>query len=250
MHVSRPTLRSSFIAVAVAIAVVHLVSVTLAALPPNRYSNAARSQTAYLDPYFTQNWRLFAPSPISEDRSLLFQGAYIDADGDPARTGWVDWTEVELDLVRHRLVGGRAGYVTNKLVSPLRSRTEALDEGQRLVVTGAPQADPPSWRTLARQLAAADTPPTSLQVFLRYERVATRLGSDVLAARYPDLELTAVRYSVRRRTVVPYAARNGSAAEREAARPAATEDIAGWRRPMPGSAAERAAVRDFDRDHR
>lgn len=246
----RPTLRSSFLAVVVAIVAVHLVAVTLAALPPNRYSEAARGQTAYLDPYFTQNWRLFAPNPISEDRNLLFQGAYLDADGEPARTAWVDWTAVELDLVRHRLVGGRAGYVTNKLVSPLRSRATALDESQRLVVTGAPQADPPTWRALTRDLEAAGTSRDSALGFVRYEQAATRLGTDVLASRYPELRLTAVRYAVRRHAVVPYAARGGSADERAAARPAATNDIGGWRRTTPGSAAERAAVRDFDRAHR
>jgi len=248
--VPRPTLRSCFIAVAVAIVGLHLASVTLAALPPNRYSDAAKSQTSYLDPYFTQNWRLFAPSPISEDRSLLFQGAYLDADGNPAQTTWVDWTAVELDLVHHRLIGGRAGYVTNKLVSPLRSRTAALDGGQQLVVTSAPQADPPSWSELASQLEDAGVPPVLALGLLRYERVGAQLGTDVLEARFPDLDLTAVRYSVRRQTVVPFAARGGTKAEREAQRAPATEDVGGWRRPTPGSAAERAAVRAFDRNHR
>jgi hypothetical protein len=248
--VPRPSLRSSFIAVALAIVGLHLAAVTLAALPPNRYSDAARDQTAYLDPYFTQNWRLFAPSPIAEDRSLLFQGAYVDAGGRPARTAWVDWTAVELDLVRHRLVGGRAGYVTNKLVSPLRSRTAAMDAGQQLVVTGAPQADPPTWDELTGDLEKAGTPRTSVLGFVRYERAATQLATDVLQSRFPDLRLTAVRYSVRRQAVVPFAARGGSRADRDAARPAATDDIGGWRRPTPGSAAERSVVQDFDRRHR
>ncbi|MCL3818210.1 DUF5819 family protein [Aeromicrobium wangtongii] len=246
----RPTLRSCFIAVAVAIVGLHLAAVTLAALPPNRYSDAARGQTEYLNPYFTQNWRLFAPSPIAEDRSLRFQGAYLDADGRPARTPWVDWTSVELDLVRHRVVGGRAGYVTNKLVPSLRSRTSAMATGQQLVVTGAPQADPPSWEALTRALRSAGTPAASLRGFLRYERSATQLGTDVLQSRFPQLDLTAVRYSVRRQGVVPYAARGGSQAERDAARPVSTDDVGGWRRPTLGSSAERAAVRDFDRRHR
>jgi hypothetical protein len=248
--VHRPSLRTVFIAVVVAIVGLHLVSVTLAALPPNRYSDAARGRTAYLNPYFTQNWRLFAPSPISEDRSLLFQGAYIGPDGRPARTAWVDWTAVELDLVRHRLVGGRAGYVTNKLVSPLQARAAALDDSQRLVATSAPQAGPPTWAALADELRSAGTPTTARLGFLRYERTATQLATDVLIARYPDLELTAVRYAIRQQSVVPYGARTGSSAERRASRPAAVRDVGGWRRPSPGSEAELAAVRDFDRRHR
>ncbi|MFC5679330.1 DUF5819 family protein [Aeromicrobium endophyticum] len=246
----RPSLRTAFIGVVVALVGLHLASVTLAALPPNRYSDAVRSQTSYLDPYFTQNWRLFAPSPISEDRNLLVQAAYLDAGGRARRTAWIDWTAVELDLVRHRLVGGRAGYVTNKLVSPLLSRSEALDDSQRIVATSSPQADPLSWTELAEALEAADTPATVRIGYLRYDRTATRLATDVLTARYPRLELTAVRYAIRRQSVVPYAARDGSAAERRAARPPAVRDVGGWRRPTPGSPAELAAVRDFDRRHR
>ncbi|MBD8605690.1 hypothetical protein IFT73_02380 [Aeromicrobium sp. CFBP 8757] len=246
----RPTLRSAFIAVVVTIVGLHLVAVTLAALPPNRYSDAARGQTSYLDPYFTQNWRLFAPNPISEDRSLLFQAAYTDADGDQVRTGWVDWTAVELDLVRHRLIGGRAGYVTNKLVSPLQSRAAALDDSQKVVVTSSPQTDPPSWTELSDELESAGASPTARLGFLRYERAATQLATDVLQARYPDVELTAVRYAIRRQGVTPFAARGGTAAERRAARPEVVRDVGGWRRPTPGSASERASVRDFDRSHR
>lgn len=249
MRVTRPSLRSCFIAVAVAIFGLHLVSVTLAALPPNRYSDAVRDQTAYLDPYFNQNWRLFAPNPIAEDRNLLFQGTYLDADGKPVTTSWVDWTDVELDLVRHRLVGGRAGYVTTKLVTPLQSRSAALSTAQRSAVTGSSQTDPPTFAELAAELEAASTAPATAAGFLRYERAATRLATDVLEARWPDLELTAVRYAIRDHEVVPFAARGGSAADREAARPAPTEVRGGWRRPSPGSAAERASVRDFERRH-
>lgn len=235
---------------AVTIVGLHLASVTLEALPPNRYSEAVQDRTAYVDPYFSQNWRLFAPNPIAEDRSLLFQGAYVDADGNPALTPWIDWTAVELDLVHHRLIGGRAGYVTNKLVSPLQSRAGALSAAQRLIVTGTSQVDPSSWSELTQDLEAADTPQIAMLGFLRYERAAARLASDVIEARYPRLDVTAVRYSVRLQPVVPYALRGGTAAERAANRPPATDDIGGWRVPIPGPAAERDAVRDFDRAHR
>ncbi|MET1038205.1 MAG: DUF5819 family protein [Aeromicrobium sp.] len=245
----RPSLRASFIAVAVALVGLHLVSVTLAALPPNRYSDAARAQTAYLDPYFTQNWRLFAPSPIAEDRTLVFQGAYRRADGTSATTDWLDWTDVELDLVRHRLVGGRAGYVTTKLVTPLRARTAALTDDQRLAVSGTSLEAPLTFAELTAELGGQLGAPSAATAFLRYERTAIRLGTDALGARWPDVELTAVRYAVRRHPVVPFAVRGGTAAERAANRPAPIEEVGGWRRPLPGSDAERAAVRDFLRRH-
>jgi hypothetical protein len=249
VRVSRPSLRSSFIAVAVAIVGLHLVAVTLEALPPNRYSDAVQDRTSYVDPYFTQNWRLFAPNPISEDRDLLFQGSYLDDDGTVEQTAWLDWTAVELDLVRHRLIGGRAGYVTSKLVTPLRARTAALTEAQRVVVMGTSQDDPASFAELATQLADAGTSPATASAYVRYERAVTQLATEALEARWPRRTLTAVRYSVRRQPVVPYAARGGSAADRAANRPDAIDEPGGWREPMRGSDAERDSVRDFERRH-
>ncbi len=105
-----------------AVALFQLVAVTMAALPPNRYSDAAAPHTTYLSPMFTQNWRLFAPNPIAEDRTILFQGSYQTPTGPRSRRNGSTGPTVELDLVHHRLIGGRAGYVTNKLFSPLGAR--------------------------------------------------------------------------------------------------------------------------------
>lgn len=246
----RVTLRTLFVTVVVTIATVQLVAVTLAALPPNRYSDAAAPHTGYLSPYFTQNWRLFAPNPVSDDRSVRFQGSYVAPDGSTKQTDWVDWTDVELDLVHHRLVGGRAGYITNKLYGPLGVQYRALGTASRAVIDTTTQEDPLGWAALATSLRDAGARPAATSGFLRYERATARLASDVLGERWPDLELTAVRYSLRSQAVVPYAARSGSDTERAAARPAPTERISGWRVPDAGDAAERRSVADFDRRHR
>lgn len=244
------TLRSLFVAAAVTVAGLHLVAVTLAALPPNRFSDAAAPRTAYLAPYFAQNWRLFAPSPVADDREVLFQGAYAGKDGSVQRTPWVDWTDVELDLVRHRLVGGRAGYVTNKLYGPLGQRYRGLGTAQRRIADSTDPLAPPSWRRLRSELLAGGASPARIGPFLLYEQATTRLATEVLRARYPDVTITSVRHRVRSQGVVPYAARNGDAAERAAARPAPTHRDSGWRVPTAGSAAERDAVASFDRRHR
>lgn len=247
----RLTLKTLFVSAVTGIALFQLVAVTLAALPPNRYSDAAAPHTTYLSPMFTQNWRLFAPNPIAEDRRILFQGSYVAADGTLKQTEWVDWTDVELDLVHHRLVGGRAGYVTNKLFSPLGARYGALLQAQRDAANATPEKDPPTWSELSKLLVeAGPSRPVSASTFLRYERATIRLATEVLESRWPDRTFTAVRYSTSRQRVTPYDARSGSEKEREAARPAETEKISGWRLPEVGDAAERAAVADFDRRHR
>lgn len=228
----------------------HLVIVTFAALPPNRYSDAAKPHSGYLQPFFAQNWRLFAPNPVSEDRSVLFQGSYTRADGSTGRTAWVDWTEVELDLVRHRIVGGRAGYITNKMFPSLQSRFAALTLDQRAAATAPAEREPPTWAELSTQLEVGGRTTSAAIGFLRYERAITRLATDVLQARWPDRDFVSVRYKVHRQGVVPFASRSGSASEREDARPPAHERTSGWRKPTPGPAAERRAIHDFDRGHR
>lgn len=251
VRVPRLTLKTIFVAVATTVALIQLVAVTLAALPPNRYSDVAAPHTTYLQPMFAQNWRLFAPSPIADDRTISFQGSYRANDGSLKQTAWVDWTEVELDLVHHRLVGGRAGYVTNKLSTPLGSVFSGLATEQRTVAGGTDEMDPPTWAELRTLLVdAGDGSSRDVAPFLRYERAVTQLATGVLQGRWPGRSYIAVRYSFRSQAVTPYAARNGTAKEREVARPSTTERIGGWRQPMAGSDAERSSIADFDRRHR
>lgn len=250
MRVPKVSLRLLFVGVATLVALVQLGAVTLAAIPPNRYSNAVAPHTGYLNPFFTQNWRLFAPNPVAEDREILFQGAYVATDGTTKQTAWIDWTAVELDLIHHRLIGGRAGYVTNKLFSPLGIRFGALSDQQRKAALATNDKLPPSWLQLQKQLVAASDTPFAVTLYLRYERATARLATDVLEARWPNRQFTAVRYELRRQGVVPYASRHGSAKERAASRPAPVNQVSGWRTPTPGERGERQAVADFYRRHR
>ena len=250
MRVPRVSLRLLFVGVATLVALVQLGAVTLAAIPPNRYSDAVAPHTTYLNPFFAQNWRLFAPNPVAEDRSVLFQGSYVAADGTTKQTAWVDWTAVELDLIHHRLIGGRAGYVTNKLYSPLGVRLGSLSQEQRKVSLATDDTKPPSWLELQRLLVQASDKPETVAIYLRYERATARLATDVLEARWPGRHFTAVRYSLHRQGVVPYAARHESAKERAASRPPLVELDSGWRIPTPGGADERHAIADFYRRHR
>lgn len=248
--VPRVTKRSAFIAVAVILAATHLIAVTFTGLPPNRYSAVVTPHTGYLQPYFAQNWRLFAPSPVSEDRELLLQGSYLAADGTTKLTPWVNWTQVELDLIHHRLIGGRAGYVSNKLFTPLSQRYRGLGTAQKALADATSQTDPLAWSELRRDLEAGGANRARVATFVTYERATSRLATDVVMGRWPDRTFTAVRYMLRSRGVVPYASRQASAADREASRPTAIERTSGWRLPTPGGADERRAVAEFDRRHR
>ncbi len=242
--------RTAILVVLAGVVGLHLLAVTMAAIPPNPASEAVAPSTGYLRPYFTQNWRLFAPNPVGEDRSVRFQAAYRDEAGDVVQTEWVNWTAVELDLVRHRLVGGRAGYVTNKLVESLSTAYRPMTDAQRTVMNVPRDDSALSWENLADQLANAGVPPRRLAAFLRYERATVRLATDVAAARFPDADVVAVRYSVALHPVTRYSQRGRSVSEQEANRPNSSERFSGWRVPVEGLADERQVVADFDARHR
>ncbi|WP_396041329.1 DUF5819 family protein [Aeromicrobium sp. UC242_57] len=204
----------------------------------------------YLQPYFAQNWRLFAPSPVAQDREVLFQASFAADDGSAQRSPWVNWTEVELDLIHHRLIGGRAGYVTNKLYTPLSQRYRSLGTVQKGVADATDETAPPDWPALRAAMEGGGADPARVAAFLTYEQATARLATGVVAGRWPDRRLIAVRYKLRSHPVVPYAQRSGSSAERAAARPLATERTSGWRSPTPGGDDERRAIAAFDRRHR
>jgi integrase len=164
-------------------------------------------------------------------------------------TPWVSWTKVEQDVIEHRLVGGRAGYITTKFYGPLDEEFRELesDEQKTLSARTSPLS-PPSWIALRDYLARIGPDEDDLADYLRFDRAATRLATSVVAARTSH-KLTAVRYALREHGVTPYDARHGDKAERQAARPEPETRVGGWRTPTYGPAAERRGVADFDRRH-
>jgi hypothetical protein len=214
-------------------------------------SDAFDSQLEYLTPFFGQSWRLFAPNPVGEDKSLLVQGAYVDESGTLRSTPWVNWTRVEQDVIEHRLIGGRAGYITTKMYGALDEEFQELEsqEQKELSARTTPLA-PPSWEALEDYLAQVGPDEDDLADYLRYDAAASRLATGVIVARWPSRDITAVRYALREQGVVPYDARHGTEKERQEARPAETTRIGGWRIPTYGPKAEGRGIADFNRRHR
>ena len=243
--------RSVFAAVASTLVGLHMLAVTLAAIPTNPVSDAFDAQLDYLRPFFGQSWRLFAPNPVDEDKTLLVQGAYVDDDGTLHATPWVNWTSVEQDVIEHRLIGGRAGYITTKFYGALDEEFEELESLQQKTLSARTSPlDPPTWDELRDYLASVGPDEDDLADYLRYDRAAAQLATNVVASRWPSHDITAVRYALREQGVTPYDARHGTKAERQEARPAPTARIGGWRFPTYGPKAQGHGVADFDRRHR
>ena len=244
---SRPQI--GLVVVIVAVALFQIFSVTLASLPTNKVSDKASTTTEYLNPYFTQNWRLFAPNPVADDRTLWFRGEHV-VDGQTELTEWIDWTSVELDLVHHKIVGGRAGYITSKMVGTLNTRFFALSAEQRQLAADDRDASLAGHKEFRKRLVAAAGNPESVGLYLRYETAVVRLGTSVLRAANPDTTFTAVRYRIVRQPVVPYNHRNLSRAQRNQTRPPGDTRRSGWRNPIQSPEAGSRSIDDFLARHR
>ncbi|WP_283134924.1 DUF5819 family protein [Rhizohabitans arisaemae] len=90
------------------------------------YEKSASVVEGYMNPYFGQNWELFAPDPIDYDARVLVRAKVKDASGWERHTGWLDVTGPERELTRGslfpgrlaRVVGGARQMVTDADVPP------------------------------------------------------------------------------------------------------------------------------------
>lgn len=239
-------IRGLVIALVVTLAGYHAFAVTMAALPDNRYSTAVEPGTQYLNPFFTQNWRLFAPNPVSSDRNIHFQAEY-EVDGRTETTDWVDLTDVELTMVRHRVIGGRAGYITNKFYSPLLSNSRNLSERQRVLLDGDGAMSYGTWaelRAALMEISPEGGTDPAVNRWIRYERAAAQLATQVLSAAYPDVEITAVRYRLVSVSVAPFEERRCSGEECEDHQRRGVSEF-GWRLPDAGSERSQRIIAEF-----
>jgi hypothetical protein len=90
------------VAVCVTAALVHVLMVFLYVAPANTISTRYSQQiNAWVDPYFDQNWRLFAPDPQSVEQRISARTAKPGPHGGLQTSGWVDLTAPDEAAVRH-----------------------------------------------------------------------------------------------------------------------------------------------------
>lgn len=227
-----------------------MFAVTTAALPTNKVSTALRPVDSYLDPFFTQDWRLFAPNPISDDRDIWFSGEYLDAAGATQQTKWFDWSDVEVQVIHHNFVGGRAGYITNKAIGPINNAYYALTTDQRTIVNDDKAVALKGYVALHDKLARSADNAGSIDQFLRFEESIIQLGTGVLEGLHPRTTFTAVRYRITTRPVIPFDSRTLPEPARENARGSSGTRDSGWREPIRGTKPERDTIAQFLRRHR
>jgi hypothetical protein len=83
-----------FMPVSLALALLIHFGMTLAYLTPINPLKLrfARLIDGYMNPLFQQNWRLFAPEPLSDTRIIMAACRVRKEDGGTVETGWNDIT--------------------------------------------------------------------------------------------------------------------------------------------------------------
>ena len=137
--------------------VLHFLITALFVGPPNPIKRAWGDQiSGYMTPYFEQNWSLFAPNPISEERGMLVRARVEESDGTLRTTGFVDITNPAIRAVHgNRLFPSRLARLVSSGIQMLawedpvieryrqRLREERLEEvGSE--APGAPAVTGPS----------------------------------------------------------------------------------------------------------
>jgi len=177
---------------------------------------------SYLEPFFQQNYRIFAPNPISEDRSLRVRAWVETASGSRRTTEWVDVTAAEISSFHRRLLRKQLTIVgVERLVPAFRALTE---EQQDIADENWHESGFPGLREAL--LEAAPGTERAVDQFIRASEYVTAYGTQAAYALWgPDV--VAVQVQAVYDPVIRWEDRN----DPDARRPTATIVNPGWRPP-------------------
>ncbi|GAA1536035.1 hypothetical protein GCM10009803_15900 [Microbacterium ginsengiterrae] len=82
-------------------------------------------------PYFSQNWRVFAPDILKSNRTFEIRAQWRDDSGELVKSGWVSITEIEQRTVKGNLAPSRIEKNSWNASNTYLKRYLALDEAQR-----------------------------------------------------------------------------------------------------------------------
>jgi hypothetical protein len=92
------------VALCLAVTLVHVVLVFLYVAPSNAISQAYNQQiNAWVRPWFSQNWRLFAPDPQSVNRQISARVAHTAPNGTTQVSDWIDVSSMDDAAVKHNV---------------------------------------------------------------------------------------------------------------------------------------------------
>src|SRR5690606_29989680 len=206
-------------------------------------ANAAKeslstSLSSYMEPFFQQNWSLFAPTPISVEYSLWVR-AWYDED---TPTEWVDATQTEIDgNILHSLAPSRAGIVSRRLAGYMRKQYREITPAERSIL--ADHYPTQAWDRMRERMTALDQHSSDARIsyVLRLDRAMAAYATQFAWATWGRDGINFVEVKIVETRAPQFEGRGGE--------PSVTEREFG-RRPLyqydgQDSAAFTAAIRRF-----
>jgi hypothetical protein len=111
------------------IVLVVVVGTALIFTPAGNPVRSAVQSAAF--PYFSQNWRVFAPNILKTNRSFEIRAQWRDENGELVKSGWVSITDIEQRTVMGNAAPSRIEKNSWNASSTYVKRYLALDEQQR-----------------------------------------------------------------------------------------------------------------------
>lgn len=185
----------------------HFAATFLWNAPRNPVTDSVGPQvSSYMEPFFWQNWSLFAPNPINAENELLIRAEVPNPEtGDYETTEWVSATALEWTVVDSNPFPSRASRLSANIYQRLSSAWNDLGLSQRDVLARDFFGMDDDWTDLEDALAAdpgADAASeTDIVAMVRADLVATSYASQVASAMWGE-NVTSVQFRIRR-TPVP-----------------------------------------------
>lgn len=130
--------------------IVHTLLVVLSLTPDNPVKKQYQDRIqGYMDPLFTQNWKLFAPNPVSQHRSLAAQARIVDPrTGKTTESEWLDLSQPLIKQKQQNRLSSEA-LVTRYIISGIRDyhhRNEGRKQnGEKMLQRAASTALQQQW---------------------------------------------------------------------------------------------------------
>lgn len=190
----------------VSVTIVHFVVTFLWNAPTNPVKTAVRSEvTDYMEPFFWQNWSLFAPNPVNAESEVLVRADVRNSEtGEYETTDWISATRAEWTLVEANPFPPRSSRLSANLYRRLSSAWYDLNVEQRDVLARDFFTIDDDWTQLSDALEREDDDEVSaddIADMVHLDRIATAYATQVATARWGE-DLSSVQFQIRR-TPVP-----------------------------------------------
>lgn len=184
--VSRPTRGAAIATVVVAaVVIVHMFFTLVYNMPFQKAREALPTAAAveYMQPFFTQDYKIFAPNPVSGDHQLWVRALVEAEDGTRTETEWTNATAIELGNDARRLLRKHLSVVTSeRLLAAYRNLNAAQ---QKIVQANLHASRVDEYREELRAAATGGVA-TSANTFLRYARAADAYSTQVARALWSE----------------------------------------------------------------